>query len=298
MSIVLLGAGGQLGRELASRLPAVAPVWSPSRAELDLGTPLAASDAIRGARPRLVVNAAAFTDVDRAESEPALARRINGDAVGEIARACAACGSHLIHFSTDYVFAGDGSAPHREGDPVAPVNAYGESKLSGEIEALGSGCRLTILRTSWLHSPHGRNFVRTILGMAMHREELAVVDDQWGAPTSAHWLAGIVTTICRRSLDGQWQAPRTLHAVPRGSASRHEVARCAVACAIAAGMPLRAIPTSIVAVSSGSFLAPARRPLNSRLCPAALEHALADEFPSWTEGLQHTVSAIAGTGTA
>jgi dTDP-4-dehydrorhamnose reductase len=293
MSIMLLGAGGQLGRELALSLPALGQVWSPSRAQVDLSTPLAASDAIRRIRPQCVVNAAAYTNVDRAESEPELAHRINSDAVGEIARACAACDSHLIHFSTDYVFAGDGAVPHCENDPVAPLNVYGESKLAGELGALNACCRVTILRTSWLHSPHGKNFIRTILELAAVQEELAVVGDQCGAPTSARWLAGIATTMCQHSLNGHWRAPQILHAVPRGSASWHDVAKSAVACAIDAGMTLRTTPLSITAVPSSSRSAAARRPLNSRLSVALLEHTLGMECPGWINGVQETVSAIA-----
>ena len=293
MSILLFGAEGQLGRELAVSLRAIAQVTPLSRAQVDLCIPRAAADAIGRTRPHLVVNAAAYTNVDRAESEPELAQRMNGDAVGEIAQACATHGAHFMHFSTDYVFAGSGTTPHRETDTTAPLNVYGRSKLEGERQALDSGCKLNILRTSWLHSPRGKNFIRTILLLAQERDALSVVSDQHGAPTSAPWLARVASMLCSSSLNSKGETPRVLHAVPRGSASWHEVAQSAVSLAIEAGMQVRINPDAITAVLSSSRTTAAQRPLNSRLSVGLLEETIGITCPEWMDGVRDTVSAIA-----
>lgn len=293
MSILLFGAEGQLGRELAASLAAVGPVTALCRSQVDLREPLAAAAAIRKRRPQFVVNAAAYTNVDAAESEPELAQRVNGDAVGEIAEACSSCRSHLLHFSTDYVFAGTGTAPHREEDPVGPVNAYGRSKLDGEHQAMNAGCRLTILRTSWLHAPRGRNFIRAVLSLARTSPEVSVVSDQFGAPTSARWLAEIASHIARRSLAGDPPAPRVMHATSRGSASWHEVAQTALSMAVDAGMPSMIAKHSITPITSGQLRSPAARPLNSRLSIETLEANLGIECQAWIDGVRETACAIA-----
>ena len=293
MSILLFGAQGQLGRELASTLGVIGPVLPLCRTQVDLATPLAAAAVIAHHQPRVVINAAAYTHVDAAESEPELAQRINGDAVGEIAEACRTCGAHLLHFSTDYVFPGTGSAPHTEADAVGPVNTYGRSKLDGERQAIHSGCSVTILRTSWLHAPQGKNFIRTILERAQHTEHISVVNDQFGAPTFARWLADIATTIAARSLVGECKLPTVLHAASRGCTTWHEVAQVAVAVAIDAGMQLRLTPHSVTPISSTAFHSAATRPTNSRMSIALLEKTLAIECPPWTEGVRETAYAIA-----
>lgn len=293
MSILLFGAEGQLGRELAVSLAALGPVTALCRSHVDLRTPLAAAAVIRSRRPQFVVNAAAYTNVDAAESEQELAQRINGDAVGEIAEACSSCRSHLLHFSTDYVFAGTGTAPHREEDPVGPVNAYGRSKLEGERQAMNADCQLTILRTSWLHAPRGKNFIRTVLSLAQTRHEISVVSDQFGAPTSARWLADIASHIARRSLAGDLPTPRVMHATSRGCASWHEVAQTALAIAVDAGMPSLIAKHSITPITSSQLRSSAVRPLNSRLSIETLESTLAIECQAWIDGVRETAYAIA-----
>ena len=293
MTILLFGAEGQLGRELAVSLAALGPMTALCRSHVDLRTPLAAAAVIRSSRPQFVVNAAGYTNVDAAESEPELAQRINGDAVGEIAEACSSCGSHLLHFSTDYVFAGTGTAPHREEDPVGPVNAYGRSKLEGERQAMNAGCQLTILRTSWLHAPRGKNFIRTVLALAQTRHEISVVSDQVGAPTSARWLADIASHIARRTLAGDRPTTRVLHATSRGSASWHEVAQTALSIAVEAGMPSLIAKNSITPITSSQLRSPAVRPLNSRLSIETLESTLGIECQAWIDGVRETACAIA-----
>ena len=173
------------------------------------------------------------------------------------------------------------------------MNTYGRSKLDGERQAIHSGCSVTILRTSWLHAPQGKNFIRTILERAQHTEHISVVNDQFGAPTFARWLADIATTIAARSLVGECKLPTVLHAASRGCATWHEVAQVAVAMAIDAGMQLRLTPHSVTPISSTAFHCAATRPTNSRMSIALLEKTLAIECPPWTEGVRETAYAIA-----
>ncbi|RMF81743.1 MAG: dTDP-4-dehydrorhamnose reductase, partial [Nitrospirae bacterium] len=195
MRILLTGSRGQVGWELARALAPLGEVVALDHAALDLEDEGAVRRAVREARPRVVVNAAAYTAVDRAESEPERAMRINGEAPGWLAQEAAACGAALVHYSTDYVFDGRKPAPYVESDPPAPLNAYGRSKLAGERAVAAAGVPHLILRTSWVYAARGRNFPRTILRLARERDLLRVVDDQVGAPTWARWIAG-ATAAC------------------------------------------------------------------------------------------------------
>src|SRR5690606_13803189 len=200
MRILLTGANGQVGHELRRSLTPLGEVACATRdgtlatdgsscetADFDRPDELAAL--LQRVRPDVVVNAAAYTAVDRAESEPEAAFRINAEAVGVLAAACAARGALLVHYSTDYVFPGDDPRPRREDDPTGPLNVYGASKLAGEEAIRASGCRHLIFRISWVYSARGHNFLRTMLRLAGEHDELRVVDDQVGAPTPAHWVA-------------------------------------------------------------------------------------------------------------
>lgn len=185
--ILVFGKTGQVARELARQAPAARFL---GRGDADLGDPEACARAIWHSRPQLVINAAAYTAVDRAESEEALATVINGDAPGAMARACAGLDIPLLHVSTDYVFDGSGDQPRKPADPVTPINAYGRSKLAGECAVRDSGCRYVILRTSWVFSTFGSNFVKTMLRLGESRDRIAVVSDQIGGPTPARDIAG------------------------------------------------------------------------------------------------------------
>ena len=256
MRILLTGRDGQVGWELERALPALGEVIATGRTELDLGDAAAIRWVVREAKPDVIVNAAAHTAVDRAESEPELAMRINGEAPGVLAREAKQLGALLVHYSTDYVFDGTKKSPYREDDPPNPQSAYGRSKLAGEKAILGSGCRCMILRTSWVYAPRGRNFFLTIAKKARAGERLRVVDDQVGVPTTAAFLAratvGAIRIACASGI------PRQLyHVVPRGETSWCGFARAIVARVAPGG--------EVAAIRSAEYPQAAKRPANSVL---------------------------------
>ncbi|MFM8873743.1 MAG: dTDP-4-dehydrorhamnose reductase, partial [Phycisphaerales bacterium] len=202
MRILVLGRNGQVGGELQRSLAPLGDVTALDRSAADLSRPESLADVVRDARPDVIVNAAAYTAVDRAETERALAFRVNAEAVGVLARCAAERGAVFVHYSTDYVFDGSGSRPWREDDPTGPLGAYGASKLAGEQAIAQGGCRHLILRTSWVYAARGHNFVRTMLRLAAERDELRVVHDQFGAPTSAALLADVTAAAIARAAAG------------------------------------------------------------------------------------------------
>ena len=189
MRILLLGSGGQVGHELRRSLALLGDVVALDHPQVDLADPRGLPPIVRSASPDVIVNAAAYTAVDRAEQEPDVAHTVNATSVGVLADEALARGALLVHFSTDYVYPGTGEQPWSETDPTAPVNAYGRSKLAGDVAIAQSGCRHVILRTSWVYASRGKNFVRTILRLAKERDQLRVVNDQFGVPTPASFLA-------------------------------------------------------------------------------------------------------------
>ena len=229
-------------------------------------------------RPGLIVNAAAYTAVDRAESEPELAFAINARAPGLLAEAAARLDCGLVHYSTDYVFSGEGASPWRESDATAPVNVYGASKLAGEQAVLASGADALILRTSWVYGGPGQNFVNTMLRLAGERERLTVVDDQIGAPTASRFLAD--ATLAALAQD--WRARAGLyHLSASGDTSWCGFARAIVEQALAHGQALKLSAADIAPIPSSSYPTPARRPANSRLDCSAFEQAFAVHRPHW-----------------
>ncbi len=231
-------------------------------------------------RPDVIVNAAAFTDVDRAEVEVEAAEAVNARAPQELARLCAELGAWLVHFSTDHVFDGGGDRPWTEEDAPAPLNAYGRTKLAGEERIRASGCSHLILRCSWLYALRGKDFPDSILRQAREQEELWVVDDQIGAPTSAELIADVTA----HALRGVVQRPElggTYHVVRSGRDSRFDYARFVLEHAIAIGTPLKAGREQVHAVSSAAYPLAARRPRNSRLDCGKLERAFALRMPPW-----------------
>lgn len=293
MSLLLFGADGQVGFELHRSLSAQAEVIATSRSgrlpgaaeaiALDLAQLGQAAELVRRLRPRWVVNAAAYTAVDRAEDEPDLAMRVNAEAVGEIARACADSGCGLLHYSTDYVFAGDEARPRREDDPVAPLGVYGRSKLAGEQAIAASGCRHIILRTAWVYAARGHNFLRTMLRLAGEREELRVVADQIGAPTPARWLADVSALVLRAPglSSGIW------HASADGQCSWRDFAEAIVQDAHAAGL-LPRVPR-VLGIGSGEYPTKARRPAFSRLDCTRLYADFAIAPLPWRQGLRQVL---------
>ena len=289
MKILLLGRNGQLGWELQRALAPLGEVVALDRHSQplrgDLSQPDALAATVQAVRPALIVNAAAYTAVDRAESEPDLAGNINATAPAVLAREAAAVGATLVHYSSDYVFDGSGTEPRSEDAPTGPLNAYGRSKLEGEQLIRASGCRHLILRTSWVYAARGGNFAKTMLRLAAEREQLRVVDDQIGAPTGADLLAD-VTAHALRLLAAQPELAGTYHAVAAGATSWHGYARFVIEWARAAGRPIKVAPGAIEPVPASAYPLPAPRPLNSRLAAHKLEAAFGLRMPPWQQGVE------------
>ena len=294
MKILLLGKDGQVGWELQRSLALLGDVvalGSKDREPLsgDLRDPQALAATVRAVAPQLIVNAAAYTAVDRAESEADAARLVNATAVGALARAAAAADAWLVHYSTDYVFDGSGSAPWSEDDRTAPLSVYGRSKLEGEELVRASGCRHLVFRTSWVYSARGANFAKTILRLARERDALGVVDDQVGAPTGAELLADITAHACRRALR-EPSVAGTYHAVAAGETSWFEYARHLIGVARRRGATIRVADAAIEPIASAAYPQAARRPLNSRLDTTRLRTTFALSLPPWQAGVERVVT--------
>ena len=306
MNILLFGASGQVGWELQRSLAPLGLVTALSHAEGDLEQPLA--ERLAAARPDLIVNAAAYTAVDKAESEPERALRINATAVGEMAQAATATGALLVHYSTDYVFDGAKASPYLESDATGPLSVYGQTKLAGEVAIRESGCRHLIFRTSWVYALRGKNFAHTILGRARSLDRLQVVADTFGVPTSAELIAD-VTALAVHRLQAQRsdasaaaagtadpaRAGGTYHLVPSGETTWHGYATYLIAQAREAGMALTVADSAIAPVPASTFAAPARRPLNSRLSNRRLELDFGLQLPDWRLHVQRFARSLAAT---
>ena len=277
MAILVFGTSGQVATELRG----LAPVTALSRAQADLTDPAACAAAIHAHRPRAVINAAAYTAVDRAESEEALATIINADAPAAMARACADLGIPFVHISTDYVFAGGGDRPWHPDAPTAPLGAYGRSKCLGEEGVRAAGGVHTILRTSWVVSAHGQNFVKTMLRLGAARDHLTVVADQIGGPTPARAIAAACLSIADQ-LAADPAKSGTYHFAGSPDTSWADFARAIMA---EAGLSrvITDIPTS-------AYPTPAKRPPNSRMDCSATEAAFGIPRPDWRVGLGEILS--------
>ena len=287
MRLLVLGKNGQVGWELQRALAPLGEVIALGRAEADLENPAQLRNAVIAAGPGVIVNAAAYTAVDKAESEPERADRINHRAVAELAAMAAERGALLVHYSTDYVFDGRKSGPYIETDATAPRSVYGRTKLAGEAAIAASGVRHLIFRTSWVHSGRGSNFIRTMLRLAAERDSLRVVADQTGAPTSAELIADVTAQAIAANL-----ASGTYHLAAAGEASWHGLARFVIAEALAAGVPLKTTPDAVAPVTTADYPTPAARPANSRLDTAKLRTALAITLPDWRDGARRSVTEL------
>ena len=296
MKVLLFGCKGQVGWELQRALAPLGELVAldfdstgPWRADFSDPGSLAAT--VQAVRPDVIVNAAAHTAVDRAESEPALARTLNAEAPAVLAHEAAARGAWLVHYSTDYVFDGSGDAPRAEDAPTAPLNVYGATKLEGEEAIRASGVRHLIFRTSWVYGTRGGNFARTMLRLAGERDRLAVIDDQIGAPTGAELLAD-VTAHAIRAVVRDAAPSGTYHLVAAGETSWHGYACRVIEAARAAGAAVKVSPEAIVAVPSSEFATAARRPRNSRLDTTLLRRTFGLELPPWQAGVDRMLAEI------
>lgn len=287
--ILVTGGSGQLATALAAR--GGARVHRVGRPEFDFHRPETIAATFQAADPWLVVNTAAYTAVDTAESDEAAAYRANRDGPEELARLCAAMGVPLIHVSTDYVYDGDKPSPYAETDAVGPRGVYGASKLAGERAVLASGARAIILRTSWVYAATGRNFVRTMLTVAQTRDALRVVADQHGCPTSAADLAAAILTIADRiEMDGWNEAwSGVFHAAGSGATTWHGLALKVFEAASRHGAKT---PSSVAAITTAEYPTPARRPANSRLDCGRLEEVFGIRLPDWRDSVSRTVDEI------
>lgn len=288
MNILLFGKGGQVGWELQRALAPLGELtaldFDSTDFHADFTRPAALADTVRALRPDVIVNAAAHTAVDKAESEPELAATLNAEAPRVLAAEAAALGAWLVHYSTDYVFDGGGSTPRTEDAPTAPLSVYGRTKLEGEARIRASGCAHLILRTSWVYAARGGNFARTMLRLAAERDELKVIDDQVGAPTGADLLAD-VTAHALRACRLQPALGGTYHAVAAGETTWHDYACKVIEWARARGLPIKVAAGAVRAVPTSEFPTPARRPLNSRLDTGKLRTAFDLALPQWEQGV-------------
>lgn len=294
MKIVLLGKDGQVGRELQNTLASIGTVLAYNRQQADLEQPSQIIMVIRENRPDIIVNAAAYTAVDKAESDSERAAAINRDAVAVMAEEALRLGALLVHYSTDYVFDGTKNTAYLETDKTHPTSIYGASKRAGEEAIDRSGCRALVFRTSWVYSRHGHNFVKTILRLATERSELNVVADQFGAPTAAAWIAEATATALSNALSGQL-APGLYHMTATGDTSWFDFARLIVDRALVNGASLRLRPSDIHPIATADYPLPANRPHNSRLDTTLLSSALKQDFPHWTVHALRTIDQLTAT---
>ena len=291
--ILLLGRNGQVGWELQRSLAPVGEIVAPERSGLDLSDPEGLATAIRSLRPDVIVNAAAYTAVDRAETDMDLAVRVNADAPDVLAREAARIDALLVHYSSDYIFSGAGHVPWRESDPAGPINAYGRSKLAGEVAIGEAGCRHVILRTSWVFAARGQNFLRTMLRLAEERDELAVIDDQCGAPTGAELIADVTAHVVRHAA-GNAAVEGIYHLAAAGETSWFRYAVHVIESARSAGAPVRVPRESIRPIATSEYRTAARRPLNSRLDTSKLRDRFGLTLPGWQVGVERVVHEVLG----
>jgi len=293
MKILLFGKGGQVGWELQRSLAPLGELtaldFDSADYPADFSRPELLAQTVLDVRPDVIVNAAAHTAVDKAESESDLAHAINAAAPGVLARAARQIGALLVHYSTDYVFDGSGAQPWREGDATGPLNVYGRTKLEGEQAIVASGCAHLILRTSWVYAARGGNFAKTMLRLAQERERLTVIDDQFGAPTGAELLADVTAHAIAQTLRDPGKAG-LYHCVAAGVTSWHGYARFVLEQARAAGVELKA--SAVEPVATSAFPTPARRPHNSRLNTEKLRAAFGLNLPPWQDGVRRMLTEI------
>ena len=295
MKILLLGKNGQVGWELQRSLAPLGELIALDRHSADLCGDLSnlagLANTVRAIRPDVIVNAAAHTAVDRAESEPELANTLNALAPGVLAQEAAQLGALLVHYSTDYVFDGSGERPWQETDTPAPLSVYGHTKLAGERRIQAAGVRHLIFRTSWVYGARGGNFAKTMLRLAQERERLTVINDQFGAPTGADLLADVTAHAIRQVL-AQPQDCGLYHLAAAGETTWHAYAQHVLAQARLAQPTLSIKATEVAPVPTSAFPTPARRPLNSRLATHHLQTTFGLTLPPWQQGVNRMLAEV------
>lgn len=296
MKILLFGKDGQVGWELQRSLAPLGNVIALGRAGSgdlcgDLANGVGIAQTVQAVAPDVIVNAAAYTAVDKAESEAGVAAAINATAPGVLAREAGRLGALLVHYSTDYVFDGTGTRAWKEGDPTGPISVYGSTKLEGEQEIVASSCRHLIFRTSWVYASRGGNFAKTMLRLAGERDALTVIDDQKGAPTGAELISDITAQAVSRAqqtraLDGIY------HLAAAGETSWYDYAKFVLDLASMKGTTLKATSQQVTRCESSAYKTAARRPLNSRLDTSKLAASFGLHLPSWKDGVSRMVTEI------
>lgn len=295
MKILLLGKGGQVGWELQRSLSVLGQVTAldfDSKDHCgDFSNPQGVAETVRALRPDVIVNAAAHTAVDKAESEPELARLLNATTPGLVAEEAAKLGAWMIHYSTDYVFDGSGEQAWSEADATGPLSVYGSTKLEGEALIRASGAKHLILRTSWVYAARGGNFAKTMLRLAQERDRLTVINDQFGAPTGADLLAD-VTAHAIRHLQHKPEDAGLYHCVAGGTTTWCEYAKFVISEAQKIKPELQIKATEVAPVPTSAFPTPAKRPHNSRLDTSRLQSTFGLTLPHWEHGVQRMLTEI------
>ena len=296
MKILLLGKHGQVGWELQRSLAPLGQLIALDRHGAnglcgDLGDLPVNAATVRATQPQVIVNAAAYTAVDKAESERDLAQRLNAEAPAVLAREAAACGALLLHYSTDYVFDGSGDQPWREDDATGPWSVYGDTKHQGEQAIVGSGCAHLILRTSWVYAARGGNFAKTMLRLAQERERLTVIDDQWGAPTGAELIADVSAHAIVQTRQ-QPDKAGIYHLAAAGHTTWFAYAKHVLAQARQAQPAIKIKASEVAPITTADYPTPARRPLNSRLDTRKLQSTFGLTLPTWQHGVNRMLTEI------
>ena len=292
--ILLIGKNGQLGFELQRSLASLGEVVAVGSKECNLADAAAIRTLIRDVRPRIIVNAAAYTAVDKAETEIGLAMAVNAHAPGILGEEAARIGAWVVHYSTDYVFDGKADKPYVETDTPNPLSVYGRSKLAGEQALQAALDRHLILRTSWVLGSHGGNFAKTMLRLAAERTSLSVVSDQWGAPTSSILLADMTAQAIRQAhMDGEANFPFGLyHLTASGETNWCDYARFVIAAAQIAGKPLKLGPADVQPITTADYPLPAPRPANSRLDTEKFRSTFGLPLPYWEDGVRQVLLQV------
>jgi dTDP-4-dehydrorhamnose reductase len=297
LKILLLGKSGQVGWELQRSLAPLGDVLALDRHSTDycgdLSKPDQLAQTVLTYKPDFIVNAAAHTAVDKAESEPGLAKVLNTDAPATLAKAAVQVGAWLVHYSTDYVFDGSGNHARQEGEGTGPLSVYGQTKLDGEKAIVASGCKYLIFRTSWVYAARGGNFAKTMLRLAQEREMLTVINDQHGAPTGADLIADVTAHAMRRVLNTQnISLGGVYHLVASGETTWHGYARHVIEKAKVMKPESGWKVADISPVATSAFHTPAMRPLNSRLCTHKLQQNFGLVLPPWQQGVDRMLEEI------